>query len=319
MPGPTPDRQVGTRQRQAAQPEPAPAVQQRSDVLQDSLQDDVVDPLAVQANGGMDAVQASGKIATIAPAKGASGHRAHPGAKGEKPFTAKEQAWIKQVLGDKFVKLLFSSYSDIPPAVLHRVQSIAGAKGQYSSKNDDVAVSDRVYSHKEKQKGRNGKTYTETNEESFKGTLIHELIHHAVATAQLRKAGLLLPKDLVTAMTHPTKAGFSAYAFGWFVHPKSSFILHFQLPDTKGFNPQSSLLGHPALRQVQKSGSWERSPMPKSGNSISVEEDLCESMSLALTSKRTLGTLASQYPNRYRLLNNYFKSLFRYAAKSKSP
>jgi len=317
MSGPTPERMVGTAQRQEVQSSPSQEVQQRPDVLEDSLQDSVVDPLAVQA-GGTDAVQASGKIANIAPAKGVTGHRAHPGAKGEKPFTAKEQAWIKQVLGNKFIKLLFSNYSDIPPATLHRVRSIAGAKGQYSSKNDDIAVADKVYSQKDRLKGRNGRTYTETNEEAFKGTLIHELMHHAVATAKLRKAKQLLPKDLVTVMTHPTKAGFPAYAFGWFVHPTSSFILHFQLPGTSGFNPQSSLLGHPKLRQIQKSGKWERSPMPKSGNSISVEEDLCESMSLALTSKRTLGTLASQYPQRYRLLNNYFKALFRYSQKSLS-
>ena len=119
-------------------------------------------------------------------------------------------------------------------------------------------------------------------------------------------------------MSNPTAAGFPAYAFGWFVHPKSRFILHFQLPDTKGFSAQSSLLGYPKLRQIQKSGKWEKSPMPKSGNSISAEEDLCESISLALTSKRTLGVLSSQYPQRYRLLNNYFKLLFRYAQKSKS-
>ncbi len=325
-----PDRQVGARQREATQPSQAPVVQARQDHLDEPLQDGLVDPLVTQfesteepvggdqVSGDGSVVQARGAIAKTAKPVGKPGGSAHPGAKGEKPFTRKELTWINQVLQDRFVKLLFSSYTDVPTAVLHRVASVAGAKGQYSSKNDDIAVADKVYTHKDRLTGRNGAKFTESNEEAFKGTLIHELFHFAAHNAKLRKSGLVLPKDLVTALTYPTRAGFPAYAFGWFVHPKSSFILHFQLPDTSGFNPQSSLLGHPKLRAIQKAGKWERSPMPKSGNSISVEEDLCESISLALTSKRTLGVLSSQYPQRYKLLNNYFKSLFRYAQKSRS-
>jgi len=272
-----------------------------------------------QGSSRDEVVQGRGPIAKPAAKPGKPGGRSHPGAKGEKPFTKQELTWINQVLKLPLLSLLFSSYTDVPTAVLHRVASIAGAKGQFSSKKNDIAVSDKVYSQKETHTGKNGVKFTETNEEAFKGTLIHELIHFAEHNAQLRKPGLALPKDLVAAMSDPVSAGFPAYAFGWFVHPKSKYILHFQLPDVIGFGAQSSILGYPDLMKVRKDTKrWERSPMPKSGNSISAEEDICESISLALTSKRTLGVLASQYPQRYKLLNKFFGILIAYARKSKA-
>jgi hypothetical protein len=269
-------------------------------------------------SGGQPALQGRGQIAKPAGKVGKPGGRAHPGAKGEKPFTKQELTWINQVLQDRLVKVLFASYTDIPTATLHRVASVAGAKGQYASKNDDIAVTDKVYSSKDKLTDSKGRTFTETNEEAFKGTLIHELFHFAENNAQLRKKGIALPKDLVTALSNPKMVGLPDYAFGWFVHPKSSYVLHFQLADVVGFNPQTSILGDAKLMRVRKSGKWERSPMPQSGNSISAEEDMCESISLALTSKRTQDHLRSKYPYRYALLNRYFGALLRYQQKSKS-
>ena len=271
-----------------------------------------------QGAGGAPTVQRK-TIAKPAAKPGKPGGRAHPGAKGEKPFTKRELTWINEVLQHRLVKLLFASYSDVPTGVLHRVAFVAGAKGQFSHKNNDIAVADKVYTHKDTHTGKSGTKFTETNEEAFKGTLIHELFHFAEHNAKLRKAGLVLPSDLVQVLSKPKLAGFPDYAFGWFVHPKSSFILHFQLSDVVGFNPQTTILGDAKLMAVRKDTSkWERSPMPKSGNSISAEEDLCESISLALTSKRTLGVLASQYPQRYKLLNSYFGSLIKFAKKSLS-
>ena len=264
--------------------------------------------------GGEAALQGSGSIAKPAGKRG----RKHPGAKGEKPFTKQERTWINQVLAHPLIKVFFASYTDIPTATLHRVASIAGAKGEYSSKKDDIAVSDKVYSHKDTLKDSKGRNFTETNEEAFKGTLIHELFHFAENNAQKRKKGLPLPKDLVTALSNPKMVGLHDYAFGWFAHPKSGFVLHFQLPDVIGFNSQTSILGDAKLMRARKSGKWERSPMPVSGNSISAEEDMCESVSLALASKRTQDHLRSQYPYRYKLLDNYFGVLLRLQRKSLS-
>ena len=273
-----------------------------------------------QGTGGEPAVQYRSSIANPAAKPGKPGGRSHPSAKGEKPFTKRELGWINQVLKHRLVSLLFSSYSDVPTAVLHRVASIAGAKGQFSAKKNDIAVSDKVYSQKDTHTAKNGTRFKETDEEAFKGTLIHELFHFAEHHAKLRKGGLVLPSDLVQVMSKPTLAGFPAYAFGWFVHPKSKYILHFQLSDVAGFDPNSSILGYPDLMKVRKNtGAWERSPMPQSGNSISAEEDMCESISLALASKRTQAVLASQFPLRYKLLDNYFGSLLRMAAKSRTP
>lgn len=264
-----------------------------------------------------DAVQAREAIAKPAAKPGKPGGESHPEAKGEKPFTKKEQSWIDQVLKHPLVSVLFSSYSDIPTATLHRVASIAGAKGQFSAKGDDVAISDKVYSNKDTHESPDGTKFTETNEESFKGTLIHELFHFAEENAKLAKAGLVLPSDLVGVLSNPTSAGFAQYAFGWFVHPKSTYVLHFQINDVMSFDPNVTIIDQPELLKIRKEGKWERSPMPESGNSISAEEDMCESISMVLTSKRTHDAFKSAYPQRYKLLDRYFGSLLKLSAKGK--
>lgn len=264
-----------------------------------------------------DAVQAREAIAKPAAKPGKEGGEAHPDAKGEKPFTKKEQTWINQVLKHPLVNALFSAYSDIPTATLHRVASIAGAKGQFSAKGNDVAISDKVYTNKDKHTSPDGTKFTETNEEAFKGTLIHELFHFAEHNAKLEKAGTVLPSTLVGVLSNPTAAGFAKHAFGWFVHPKSTYVLHFQLNDIMGFDPNVTIIDQPDLLKIRKEGKWERSPMPESGNSISAEEDMCESISMVLTSKRTHDAFKSAYPLRYKLLDRYFGSLLKLSAKGK--
>jgi hypothetical protein len=264
-----------------------------------------------------DAVQAREAIATPAAKPGKPGGEAHPDAKGEKPFTDKEQTWIDQVLKNPLVNLLFSSYSDIPTATLHRVASIAGAKGQFSAKGNDVAIADKVYKNKDEHTSSDGTKFKETNQEAFKGTLIHELFHFAEHNAKLEKAGLLLPSDVVGVLSDPKSAGFPEYAFGWFVHPKTEYILHFQLPSVVGLSADVTIIDQPELMAIREAGKWERSPMPESGNSISAEEDMCESISMCLTSKRTHDAFKSAYPMRYRLIDRYFGSLLALAKKGK--
>jgi hypothetical protein len=60
---------------------------------------------------------------------------------------------------------------------------------------------------------------------------------------------------------------------------------------------------------VHREKKYEKSPMPKSGDLISPEEDLAESFSMYLTSKRTREELQTKYPKRYQLLTMYFKRL----------
>ncbi len=312
-----PGKMVGTTPKRAEAVQQANEGTGRTDTLSDGLTDPLGDRLSdplgdVQIQAGT-AVQASGPIAEPAAADG----RKHPDAKGEKPFTKQELTWINQVLAHPLVKVLFSTYTDIPTATLHRVAAIAGAKGQFNAKNDDIAISDSVYKNKDKHKASDGTTFTETNEEAFKGTLIHELFHHADENAKIEKAGTVLPSTLVAVLSQPEAAGFPKYAFGWFVHPKSKYVLHFQLNECVSLNSQVTLIDQPELNAVRKSGKWERSPMPESGKSISAEEDMCESISLALTSKRTHDAFKTAYPQRYKLLDNYFGSLLRLAQKGK--
>ena len=240
----------------------------------------------------------------------------YPGAEGEKEFSDIEKTWVTEVLEHPIISLVFDGYDSLPPLVLNRVEKIGGSKGQFNSSIDEIALADKIYSQKETHYG-GGDSFKESGEEAFKGTLIHEIFHYLEDNATSEVADMPLPKHLLNAMKDPEAIGMPAYAFGWFVHPELNIWMHFQLSKVSNFLSPGSVHKFPDLMAARKAGDWEKSPMPVSGNSISMEEDLCESFSLALTSDRTLAVLNSKYPRRYKLLDTYIKLLDGLKGKAK--
>lgn len=230
----------------------------------------------------------------------------------DKEFSPLEKQWIGEVTHDPVISLVFGSYA-LPEPVLSRVRQIPGSsttKGQFSSQTDGIKLADRIYSQKEEH-SLAGERFEETDEEAFKGTLIHEIFHYLEDNAERTTAEMPIPQDLISAMIAPTRVGLPEYAFGWFVHPHSGWWLHFQLPEVTNIlaSKEVSIQEHPDLLKVSREKKWENSPLPRSGKSISIEEDLCESFSLALASPRTREVLKTKYPMRYQLLDHYIRRL----------
>lgn len=224
-----------------------------------------------------------------------------------KPFTPQEQVWIDEVLANPIIELIFDSYPAMPPVIIHRVQKLSAA-GQYSPAINELAIDDAAY-------GRpadeifDQDTVTAEDEEAFKGTLLHEIFHYLENNAKAVAKEIPIPKNLIAAMLYPTQVGLDPYAFGWFIHPDNKSILHFQLNGITSPAGDYSIFGHEGLMKVYKKGAWEASPMPQSGHSISIEEDLAESFSMALASERTNTLLKENYPLRYQLLDHYVQRL----------
>ncbi len=270
---------------------------------------------------GRSVIQASGGLVEQ-PAPGEGG-RGHPGAVGEKPFTDEERMWIDDVLAEPLIQVVFSSYSDIPVGTLHRVKKVSAgssANGQFSKENDDLAISDKVYDDKALH-GSGTDSFRESDEEAFKGTLIHELFHFLEENATTTEPNVsLLPKHLVAALLYPEKFSFGPYAFGWFLHPDHNAFQHFDLAKSRflyGDDPEMPDGRRASV--VMEEETWESSPMPQSGTSISAEEDMCESFSMVMTSKRTQAAFAKKYPKRFHLLDQYIRRLQEAANKRAAP
>jgi len=235
-------------------------------------------------------------------------------ATGAKEFSDVEKAWIEEVLSDQYIRLFFDTYGDVPPVVLHRVATINRASGTFFSAEGKVGLSDRIYEDgiRDEHELANGESITETDEESFKGTLIHEIFHymehHVTEMAERLPADVARPDHLIEALRYPEKLGLDPYAFGWFAHPDSGAWLHFDIPEVSvigGF----SIFGDSELMAIKDSGDYEGSPMPVSGNRISAEEDMSETVAMYLASGRTRAALASEFPLRFALMERFFKHL----------
>jgi hypothetical protein len=255
-----------------------------------------------------------GLIEQPAPSEGG---KSYPGAIGEKQFTELEKLWINDVISDPLINLIFDSYEDLPKAILHRVEETENSKDEETSPKGatqkltpDIALFDQIYEPEiMDSQSTNGTSFNEADEEAFKGTLLHEIFHYLENNAKAVVSKMPLPKNLIEALLYPTKIKFQEYAFGWFIHPKSYAYLHFDVPGVGGFAPELTVFGYPELEKVHREKKYEKSPMPKSGDLISPEEDLAESFSMYLTSKRTREELQTKYPKRYQLLTMYFKRL----------
>jgi hypothetical protein len=99
-------------------------------------------------------------------------------------------------------------------------------------------------------------------------------------------------------MIYPTKIGMAEAAFGWFVHPQSGYILHF---DTGGTDNILSIDAYiepeSALGKIRSKGAYEHSPMPRSGDNVGPEEDLAAVMSLYSPARRAETRSRPNTPN----------------------
>ena len=123
---------------------------------------------------------------------------------------------------------------------------------------------------------------------------------------------VVVPSTLASALVHPEETSFNLprYAFGWFVHPKSGFIFHFDLPCVYAVtDPTCNIYAHPELMKIKKEKKYEPSPMPESGKRIDPEEDIAATFGLYLTSARSRELLRIKYPRRYKLIKWYFDYL----------
>lgn len=225
----------------------------------------------------------------------------------ELKFSAEEQQWIQQVFQLPEFTQMFKSYPGLPKVVLHRVSQMeSGANGQFSDPN--IALADKLYNKTDQYPGTDQKPRKATSEEKFKGTLIHELTHFFFKHTQNFSANKIVLEHLSQAMINPEAIGLKPYAFGWFIHPKSQYILHFDLPEILSFNPDITIIDSP-LKEIRKKKEYESSPMPRSGDQINTGEDIAQSMSLYLTSAASRELLKTKYPLRYKLIVRYFKIL----------
>ncbi|MEW6492421.1 MAG: DUF4157 domain-containing protein [Cyanobacteriota bacterium] len=236
----------------------------------------------------------------------------------ELSFSEEEKRWIQEVFKLPEFSLLFRTYTNLPPTVLHRVKSLNNSNfTEGGTKGSKLAIYSKAYTVKDNFLSGSGKIVAATKEEEFKSTLIHELLHFLENNTIESKDHPVVPATLIKALIYPelTDLNLPPYAFGWFEHPKTKLIYHFDSPGVISPHPNvpQSIFGT-ALEKIKKEGKYEHSPMPQSGNAVSPEEDLAETFSLYLTSTNSRLFLMHTFPWRFHLIVWYFKSYLASAA-----
>ncbi|MAS38124.1 MAG: hypothetical protein CL610_29275 [Anaerolineaceae bacterium] len=223
-----------------------------------------------------------------------------------KKFSTQEYQWISDVWDLPEIRLMFQAYDKIPDPILHRVVALDGAEGSTSGVN--ISIADKSYSERSVYQDASGNPVTTTDENEFKSTLLHELFHFFFnETAHIDPTALITPSVMQTMLIYPDKFGQNKGAYGWFQHPTSGYILHFDLSQTSNILSSDAYVDpETTLGKIKSSGAYESSPMPQSGESISPEEDLAAVMGLYLTSPDSRATLKAQYPKRYKMISGYF-------------
>lgn len=218
-------------------------------------------------------------------------------------FTKTQQRWIREVMKQDEIAMLFRVLGGMPPVVLHRVKQFEKGQSAGATKGDEIAIAKHRVTPFESE---NDKIDTE---KEFKGTLIHELLHFIEnqTTGTSMDTRHVVPSDLINYLKRPEELPaehfreniFDEYAFGWFYHTGAKKWIHASANDW-------------VVPEDIENADWEMSPMPVSGGVWSVEEDLAETMSLYFTDRREL---LRTYPRRYKLMWWYFQKKLPESAK----
>ena len=218
-------------------------------------------------------------------------------------FSKEEQRWIDEVWALEEIQLLFGANPSIPQVLMERLAEIQGDDPQgLTEGGEQVSIGDAAYS-----------TLREWNPEGsgeveFKSTLIHELFHVLVSEnwGEGAQPGIEPPAKLVAWLIWPERSNLHLppYAFGWFPHPRSPAVCHFQW-DSFGLLSEFSLNEndpmHPMLEDKE---SWERSPDDRDP-----EEDMATSLGMYLTNQAGRDHLKDNFPLRHWLLEDYFQTV----------
>lgn len=221
---------------------------------------------------------------------------------GKSGFSAQEERWITDVWSLPAISLMFQAYGSVPQPVLGHVSEFEGSSAQgQTTEGEFVDISDTVY-HSVKTWNAEG-----SSEAAFKSTLIHELFHFfEYQTQDVDPAHIFTPGRMIDALLQPGLLGFRPYEFGWFVHPRQTFWVHFDLLEGNNIlNPLRLDEGDDVYPVFMDSTAWEHSPMPVSGSNISAEEDAAEILAMYLTSLASRKHLRQKYPLRHRLVRGY--------------
>ncbi|MFN0095403.1 MAG: hypothetical protein ACKVVT_11605 [Dehalococcoidia bacterium] len=268
------------------------------------------------ASGRDGAIGATGVIqraGAIYPHEAPGGERAEQyintqGPQGSKGFSALEEMWIADVLEAPGIQLVMQSFPEAEPVILHRVEDLGTAVGEYSRPQNTLALDDSVYDADPEFGGVNEESdFAEEHERTFKQTLIHELFHYLENTAK-GKQGLLTPTMIVDAMIHPAKARYEPFAFGWFKHPATKKVAY--LGDgMRDPNDPENIEAYPEIMAAQDGGRWEAGPYVGGDSIRSAEEDAAETFAMLLTSVESNEELQASYPKRFQLMMRWFGNL----------
>jgi hypothetical protein len=224
-------------------------------------------------------------------------------------FTQEEMQWISEVWDLPEIQLMFQAYDHVPGPILHRVKDRGGADG--SALDADIWIADKTYETCSNYTIDPSKPVKTSNADEFKGTLLHEMLHYFEnQTKAVDPSSVATPGKMIDMLTNPTNYRKKPYAYGWFVHPKSNLLLHLDLEETSNFMREEAYVdteGESWLSQVKRGHHYESSPMAISGDSVSPEEDLAETMSLYLTSPESRAKLKKDFPQRYSMIEGYFQ------------
>ena len=235
---------------------------------------------------------------------------------GTKPLSAREALWVREVRADPDIAMLFDLYGQhatLAEPRIGRVETFCEEDGSeekttegvhYNDAADspgpdphDILLSDKAYSIREAWTDLDGNPVVTTEEEEFKATLIHEMIHFLQhATEEVADPKVPTPNALMRHMVGKT-AEFGYYA--WTPPEGGLLIAHLddaEISTLHGGSTALHLVPDSPLGRLKQAGGWE-SPVDGRG----LEEDVATMLSMFLTSERSRTALMVRAPKRYDL------------------
>ncbi len=240
-----------------------------------------------------------------------------------KPLTAQEQVWVDEVRKDPEIALLHNLYRQHAPVTEPSVGRVTefctdGARDVASTTEGthyadlsaapgghDIILSDKAVSIRESWVDVDGIPLVTSDEEEFKATLIHEMIHHFHdQTEEVPVEQAVTPKRLLHEMMQRPNL------YGWYVFQASDGNMlaeHLQNASVSllhGGRSVRHLDPDTPLAKIKEKGDYEN---PVDGRNP--EEDIATMMSMFLTSAKSRSTLMTKAPRRYDLCSAFMDAV----------